>query len=379
MLPLPLTLDILKCLTDLSSLHQILCTSPAAEFIFAEYYCEVVESIISNFIPGLANVMRTIAAMRSYPDRVRRQCQSVEAFNIFRNSKILARKAGTKPLRKQTTSLAAIRSLVATDSHVQKLRAMFFKEHLRRVNSIIPYDIHWKEEVSTRDQWAMMCRGSHTSELIPYSFSLCGESSWIEEQRVLRALWRIVVIFDLQKIAQPNSQQGSEMANALSIHVPERVWPQKYVRDFRMQELRCVLDFLDDPYDLNPTELYSLPRINKEPPSFPKPTPYFGTDRIADYWYETPASLSLRSPGYYNWCKEQRPSQYPSSLHGHDFKTWRKLGLGIWDMKKMARLGLINFPRPPCKRYKMGLHGTVPTDSEINIRWLSLKHNSRSF
>lgn len=151
-LPLPLPTIILSGLEDLGTLHCLLQASSAVHAIFAMQYCEITESILSNFLPQLRQLLRVVVYIRSQSSNIRRQSDCIDAYNDFRGAYILAPNAGVSPLAKSTATLGAVRSLVQTASHVQNLAASFFVAHLERVNKIKPYR-SLDGAASRDDQW----------------------------------------------------------------------------------------------------------------------------------------------------------------------------------------------------------------------------------
>ena len=99
-LPLPLPLFIFNRLEDLGTLHYLLQASPAASAIFAEHYCEIVESILSNFVPLLQRLLRAVVYTRSQAAEIRAQCDTVQAFDILCGIRFLDPDAGAAPLKK---------------------------------------------------------------------------------------------------------------------------------------------------------------------------------------------------------------------------------------------------------------------------------------
>lgn len=410
-LPLPLPLFILNRLEDLGTLHYILQSSPAASAIFAEYYCEITESILSNFVPLLQRILRTVVYTRCQPANIKAQCDTVQAFDIFRATHFLGADAGPTPLRKSTTTFAAVRSLAVTASQVQSLSASFFVTHLDRVNKIRPY-CTIKAETYIEDQWAMVPGPGH----VQYDIIPCEEPSWIEEQRVLRALWRIVIYFDLLGIVRPKEDQESEVWDSLVLEGPRRLWwTDRHVkrRDLglaacHMQEMDCVFEFLCETSGMTTTSgapatsLQTLPAIELNASSILKPTP--SSDPIAKLWCRLPPELRNPSPAYTFYINQQilkaictlhnnairhtnkRPTnkrprkEYDWASCEYSFDHLRYLGMSMWDQEKLARLGLTathHLPSHVEGRYLLGPHRTSPGAEELFIRWRSIANGDR--
>ena len=350
-LPLPLPTFIFHGIEDLGTLHCLLQASPAANPIFSEHYCEITESILSNFLPQLQQLLRIIVSIRSQPSSVRAQCSSTEGYNAFRARNVLSKDAGANPLCKSSASLAAVRSLARTASQVQSLMASFFMVHLERVNELQPYRC-LKEGRHYKNQWVKM----PSPDVQRYEQVRCEEPSWVEEQRVLRALWRIIFSHDLLIILRLYEGQKPEDWVPLANERFPYFWsrrghkgnPVHGLLGYALQEIDCVLDFLAEKLN---TELGSEVQwkdlghlLMAEADHFvaPQPTPCHYNDAIRDL-QRPPSDLNLdrQNPGYFIFqaCQTYRTEKL-CSLAGLDFRPFRCLGLGIWDDEKMARLGL---------------------------------------
>lgn len=99
-LPSPLPLFILKGLEDLSSLYHVLQASPDANAIFTDYYCETIESILSNLTPQLQRLLRIVMSIKPQSSDIRARCISTHDFNNFQEAYILHDDAGSTLVHK---------------------------------------------------------------------------------------------------------------------------------------------------------------------------------------------------------------------------------------------------------------------------------------
>ena len=375
-LPLPIPIFILNGLEDLGTLHHLLQASPAANSIFAQHYCEVAEAILANFVPELRQLLRVVVSIRSQPVLIRALCNSLEAFDAFRAIHIRGPDAGVTVLSKSTTTLAAVRSLAGTAAQVQRLSASFFATHLARINNIRPYRSdgrkHWDPK------WD---RGETEPELVRYHIQKCEEPSWVEEQRVLRALWRVVVYRDIQDLTPPYEGQKGKLWDTLAAEGPLRVWLRldgdgKHNRIGKLcwdlQELECVHDFLLE-LSYPAMHLQRLPVIEASSYTTPKELPFLDiTENHRSHMYR---EVQLPSRGYPFFCSEIH-DVYRFALSRCDFKPFRLLGLGIWDRKRLEKLGLAvsgnwKLPSEIPEDRKVFFRDHTPR-CEIAIRWRSL-------
>ena len=201
---MPLPLMIFDAIEDFT-LSYLLQSSPAAKIIFARFYGEIAEAVLSNLAPQLQRLLRTIVYIRSDRLSIGGKLTSSEALDSFLSARVLNDIAGDEPLSNATVSLAAVRSLTKSASHVQQSASSFFEKFLDRVNSIKPSYLpdnsygfnYFRESLSEKEYRAKLPEGCRYNPLE------CGAASWIEEQRVCRALWRLQLYFDLVTIARP--------------------------------------------------------------------------------------------------------------------------------------------------------------------------------
>ena len=404
LLPLPLPIFILKDLEDLVSLHSIILASPAAYRIFNEHFIEIIESILPNFVPQIQRFLRIIITIRSQPLHIRDQCSSIEAFKNFRTTALFDKDAGTYPLSKSTTTLAAARSLTKTVAKLQGLSNAFFVTHLERVNKIKPHGARNKHHyIGVVVQWKPLpSKGFVPLEIIP-----CGEPSWIEEQRVLRALFKVVIWLDLQIILAPfESESESKEAEEKGINDvwvylrrqdPNTLWSSLktlIVSPELSDEMDCVVGFLRE-VSANPLwgkmtddhrslRLERLPDVEAD--CFTTPAPIPSCEKTARMWRQWITDLDCASPGrklFHNEQAYQRTACHrynkQNSLVVCDFKFLEPLGMAIWDGEKLARLGLNyidDLPKEVIEKYLLGPptrpRTEGPTQSELVVRWRSL-------
>lgn len=333
-LPAPLPLMILEGIEDLSTLNYLLNSSPAANFIFERYYCEISEAVLSNFVPQLQQLLRTILLTRSNRLSIREEIDSPQHLEDFLQTYALNNSNVTKPLTNATVSLSAVRSLIKSASGVQQASASFFKTFLDRVNSIKPSYVLEKPYNEWRNN------GVTPMEGCPYEPLKCDNPSWIEEQRVYRALWRLQLYFDLVTITRPGTGNASQVWDLLKSEGPYHVW-SVLENLHELDEINCVYEFLCEFSDAKTKAFTQPPHLTKVPTfepnlvALPKSTPY--GDLESSRWDQTPSHLERCSPGIFEFLRFSWYQKEP-------FKRFWRLGFCIWDREKMTRLGLVRAP-----------------------------------
>lgn len=362
-LPLPLPLMILDAIEDFATLGYLLQSSSAANIIFEEFYCEIAEAVLSNLAPQLQRLLRTIVYIRSDRLAIGSQLTSSEALDSFLSDRVLNDSVGAKPLSNATVSLAAVRSLTTSASHVQQAAASFFEEFLDRVNNIKPSYLP-DNTYDPRTHRSCLFEKEYRANL-PEGWSYeplkCGLASWIEEQRVCRALWRVQLYFDLATITRPRLDAASQAWTLLSSLGPHRIWGK--LKNSELGEMDCVYDFLWECFDTKSmpsshrSHLSELPATDPKSLTAAKSMPYH--DQRAPKRDHPVEQLDRPSPAV---CR------LGAILYSR-FKPLQRLGIHIWDRKRMAGLGLIKVRRS--EKYLAPIRNPS-SEFEFYFKWNSL-------
>ncbi|KAL9068107.1 MAG: hypothetical protein Q9161_006460 [Pseudevernia consocians] len=377
-LPSPLPLIVLESIEDLSTLHHLLQASPDASFIFRKYYCAITEAIFSNFVPKLQELLRTIVAIRSG------LCtsdvfNSPKALGNFLEPRILKSSfdskpffsASAKPLRNTSASLAAVRSLAKSANHVHSLSRSFFEVHLERINNIKPsYLLDQSYHYSRKSKL-------HPPEGRRYEPVKCGNPSWIEEQRVYRALWRLVLYFDLVSISKPSQGDINEVWELLRSEGPHGAWSR--LPRWELLEMDCVYEFLVESSSVkssssdHSSHLSQLPASELKSITVPQPTP-IQNDTLRK-WHQSILDLNHRNDAASFFNSAQ--IIWHSPLYRFSIDPFLRLGFVIWDLDKMGRLGLadlspVHLPPWDSEVYWVGPFKRKTLGDDVWFRWKSL-------
>lgn len=377
---MPLPLMILESIEDLSTLSYLLQSSAAANVIFERYYCKIVEAILSNFAPQLQRLLRTIITVRSDRLSIASEVISSATLDIFVRARVWNDSAGAKPLSNVTVSLVVVRSIIKSAGRVQQVVASFFEEFLDRVNNIKPlylpdksYDFfHYCDVLSEKSYRAKLPEGCR------YDTIKCGLPSWIEEQRVYRALWRIQLYFDLAMITKPSLGATSQAWDLLHSLGPPGVWAKPKSRwvvgeqwEWELGEINCVYGYLCEISNVTTipsahrSHLSELPVTEPKSVTVPKSMPYL--DDILFKSSHPTTYLDRSSPG----VKQFQSIQYVfgPTLQYSRFEPFQRLGFHIWESERMAGLGLIK--RLLCDGHPRPVRNGR-TDFDYYFRWNSL-------
>jgi len=359
-LPLPLPLMIFEAIEDLSTLSYLLEASPSAAIIFRQHYCEVTEAVLDRLPLHMQRLLRTIVAIQSNRLVIRDRVNSFEEPSQWRVPNIVSTIKATRLLTKATHSFAAVRSLISSAGQVQRLSKCFFDTVLARVNSVRPYRIA-DERYRYRDY------PKEPPERLPYQPLHCGPTSWVEEQRVLRALWRLQLYFCLVRIVEDGGGTDGIARNACLIEGPHNIWKGRAA--FHMDQLDCVYEFLVEK-ETSTAPLSKLPSVTSRFVTTPQRPPKHTV--VHCRWEQThiyfrdwpgPGASYFSGLGIYHY----------SPLHGADFKPLSRLGMGIWDRKRMVRLGLVNVRQVGA--WECNGHADSGTTSDLLPSGQSISHD----
>lgn len=208
----------LKSIQDLPTLQHLLQSSSVAKIIFEKDSVAIIEAVLTHYAPGIKKLLRLIIKLKSktVPEDPTGRNPTTEGF--------AAASLGDGPvdfchISKSRATTSAASDLIRTADTIQQLAHTFLISRLVRTGLIRPsylsdpsfrYDRHYPREPLGRQ---------------PYEPIQCGPPSWIEEQRVTRALWRLVLYFELLAM-EPQSAKSvnADFIVALRHEGPHRLW-----------------------------------------------------------------------------------------------------------------------------------------------------------
>jgi hypothetical protein len=173
-IPSPVLLSIIKQAPGFIALDNFLLASRCVASLFEEYGVEIVEAVANTtFSKQLQHLLQTLAKIQSgaLSDE-----DPLRYFDLINDQ---------EPDRLPKESSIQLRKLVSIASNVERLAHSCLRELLGRCRSIRPshlLDPEFKFTDNAMSEWPPG---------IAYSPQDCGPPSWVEEERVLRELWRL--------------------------------------------------------------------------------------------------------------------------------------------------------------------------------------------
>ncbi|UKZ66270.1 uncharacterized protein TrAtP1_007444 [Trichoderma atroviride] len=226
-LPIEIMLDIMCELTDLDALYNLIRASPVSSRIFDRYANEVIEAVLP-MCPlkiEIQHLVRAVILTRS----------SALPFDNLRDFKTLFEQQDpwmsggyrSPPLTLPSDSLKAaglesLRSCLATACRISVLTYTcleFYLERLRNKSICNPY--HCDNRDFSLDDFLQNTTHSWTRAFgEPVTENYGWSPSWVEEMRVARALWKMQLVGEVQRLAirDPNglgwsAEDMAEIAN----------------------------------------------------------------------------------------------------------------------------------------------------------------------
>lgn len=214
-----------------------------------------------------------------------------------------------------------------------------------------------------------------------------GPPSWVEEMRVRRALWFIQLVGDVRQLALGNALSWSQedIQRLSSIEPEDLTMIEGFPLDQgALEEVRTVTEYLRDlrKGDVKEGPFYKLPRpptyIGSEVWTTQHPEEclmtWGGVSFMYDYgngrilidptpeireryqnpepsdghiWQQTRGDLAREAPGLFFFVRQL---SRPNDNSTFKFDSFRRLGFGIWDQKRLHFLGLSNGVHEPYQR-----------------------------
>ncbi|RDW59247.1 hypothetical protein BP5796_12171 [Coleophoma crateriformis] len=333
-LPAPILVLILKHLPDFTSLDVLLHTSPVMSSIFDGCAAEIIEDVASY---NMSSCFRYILQHAGSTAVANRTWDNVAEFHSAQN--------WSNPTK--SLSISVLRRLVTSASNVEYLCHSFLRTHLDRIHSIKP--THFLHPGTRVDPYAVT---KYDPALAgpQYSTPDTGPPSWVEIQRVLRASWRLLTYYEL-RFAMPSLQSSPGEQTKLQDLSFQDFW--SHLPWWEIDEMECVNEHvieIGEPDLFHPGTCAPLSHLppssldNEAGSSRPSPVPQ--DDALGSKWGQSQEALQRKSPAshlFLSLC-HRGPNVASRVLGGATWQSFRRLGFGIWDLKRMSQLEMMNPP-----------------------------------
>lgn len=361
----------MKLIPTLPSLHQLTRASGAAADMFEELPAEIVGAVIGPLPEELQLIIRAVALTLSD------QCADPDSSSEVSSPSI---ESALENLTTETTiedpiprdlPLSSVKILVDCACHIYKLAAAFLECHIKRLNAIQPQHLD--------DPGHRFVRGS-IFENYPkgraYTPSITGAPSWVEEYRVLRALW-LLQFYRILEAHYESLKGKSSHVGAKDYGFCEAWGPR--LKNWELDNMECVQDWLSEMhislYSTTETVYPSSPQVSLEEADGKSILEHAPIDKLSNTWQQD-FDASQRANLAFHFFHTFGMRSPTSVLMGSEWKTFRRLGFGIWDLKRMAVTELLAVPRdvpePDGTRYRTEVGGQLSV-REICFTWKSIE------
>uniref|UniRef100_L2G4F1 F-box domain-containing protein n=1 Tax=Colletotrichum fructicola (strain Nara gc5) TaxID=1213859 RepID=L2G4F1_COLFN len=326
-LPTEVLLQILAHIDDVHCLWNVITSSPASYRVFNQYSAEIFWQSISEstITPQTQDIICFVIQLRAGAhedtglDEIMRKIKDREAGIVLGKSEEAGYDFENRNASK-VPSLGILRSVLSTAAQVHCLTRSCIDHNLQQLIDA---------KAKRRLEWAPEDERSR-------------RPSWVEEQRVLRAFWRLQLIFEL-KLAVTTSrvrdtpgtsghandfdiQSFYDSSNSnLKVAYHEVMTAVEYVRHLARRR------------NNSDSETHRLPQL-----TWPAKDIQPSSRRVPTTVAMRRSSLVLPADGLWIVDSMSRGAHSPIKYAG--FEPYRALGFAIWDRHRLPELGLASPP-----------------------------------
>jgi hypothetical protein len=341
-LPVEIRITILQYSCDLSSLWRSVQASRDIAIVFDEYGPEIIEAVVANTVPvKIQSLMR--AVLRTHADLCPhlKQAQGITSIDEqvplkrgeLRDSRVPSRFLS---LAHQIHSLAhaCINHYIETSLTVRPFTAVKFPPGVINVRQ--------------RFDEAERC------EISPQR---TGPPSWVEEQRVIKALWRIQFFFELNLARDRKRLEWPQEDQDALVDIAEFF----AIRDFELQQVFTVYEFMYQTREQRKAmDSYRLPAMGADMETIntcAEPRVFAARH---DHYQQGPGYVDA-PPLSYIFQNLMAHGRWRGPIPGLPFWIYRKYGFAIWDDQRMTDLG-----------FAEAHGGAILKSSAYFFRWYSI-------
>ncbi|KAK9778971.1 putative F-box domain-containing protein [Seiridium cardinale] len=323
-LPVEIRLSIMDHCHGPSSLWSLIKASRAMSSVFEGYGAEIIENNIAKTVP-----VQTQTVMRAV-FRTRIGCGPG-----FDDAKNLT-KVNSHPIIEdkdnEKSDIELPRRFLTLAHRIHTLAHACIDHYIEKSLTIRPASV-----AKFPNKIHNLRKKDGESEDCRYQPRITGPPSWVEEHRVIKALWRVQLFFELNSartrhrldwpVVDLDALASSSLPGYFSID------------DYEIQQILTVYEYLEQLQNQQCLHDYRLPTIGKG-----LAIDYSCADQTVSGFRE---ECLQHRPGHIDWsptsCASQRVlanGGLAAPIPGIPFEPYRKYGLAIWDNVRMRDLGL---------------------------------------
>ncbi|KAJ0166834.1 hypothetical protein CTA2_5665 [Colletotrichum tanaceti] len=331
-LPTEVVLQILTQIADVHCLWNLLVSSPVASRVFDQYSDDVFwPSVADGIAPSQTqDAIRCIVALRAGAFRSTPVDQLVGKIRDREAGIVLGRSLdqGYYGISTMDTtakpSLRVMRSVLAVAGRIHALSRLCIGHYLARL-------------AAAKTDGRLDAAPGWLDDVRP---------SWIEEQRITRAFWRVQLVLELNVAARTSLVQSPvDMSDGAPGELDIESFYDSDTSNLKVayHEVMTAMEFLEGlgfRGDHDPTRPISLGRL---------PLPIHSQMDMSPSMDGMPANSvcrrsSLVMPADGLWIVDSMARNAHSPIKYAGFRPYRNLGFAIWDRERLARMGLASPP-----------------------------------
>ncbi|KAG4422958.1 hypothetical protein IFR04_003870 [Cadophora malorum] len=347
--PPEILLQIAKSVPDLRSLHHLALALPSIYRLWISHGSEILREVTSNrsvTTPQVRDLILLVALLRSGEMPV----WSFDTFlERFVRPTLVLNSAPESPCSIPTPTSCPL-SVLGTAGRMYHLTHSCLEYYLERLREVQPrlqrpVDQGFDYEAPYGPHEMMVPGWLREVEGIFYETPCMEPPSWIEEQVVFRAFWRLQLLYDFRQAGKQSRLDGwseSDVSRIANLQLDE-LFPCAHPHMTTYHEIVSVQEYLDESSggDLPPQEEASkedvgLAEIPDDAWSWVLRS---GTVRHLQY---SPNGLLNRGPVHL--ALHGLISRDESPINGVSFSVFRRLGFALWDNQRLATLQLADEP-----------------------------------
>lgn len=333
-IPSPVLLTIVKLSPDLLSLWSLVQASPVVSSLFDECASEITEAVLSSSLPShTQTLIRAIILVHS------NSCSSSNWHDFL--NKYIHSPQSTNTISKSTLS-HVLRGILALASQLHHVAHSCLQDLNDRCLALEPYHLldpafQYRPNLPIRHPLGQR-----------YQPQDIGSPSWVEEQRVCLALWRLQLLLCLREATLSVLGWPEEDLERFQSMEPDQLWES--LPSWELETVKCVHEYLCESQeqvtmDLSTTKTSQgsvrlLSRCLTQKIRYDWPTASPRDDEAGWLWGQSTRQLNGPSRGYLFLTGPLRYSPQ-SPLKGASFGVFRRFGFSIWDLKRLAALGFM--------------------------------------
>lgn len=336
-LPAPILLSTMKLIPTLPSLYNLTKASGAAADMFEELPAEIVGAVIRPLPEELQRIICAVALTLSGKRADSEANSEGPAPSSDSARGLLSVEIKMKDPIPRDIPLSSVKILVDCACQIYQLAAAFLDCHIKRFNAIEPQHLENRSHrFSKMDPFKNYPKGR------AYTPSNIDAPSWVEEYRVVRALWLLQFYHIFETKHEPAKNNAGYVGGCGPGFL--EAWRHR-LNDWESDTMDCVQDWLTEMhlslYPITETVHPSSPPVALEEADRSSILEHAPTDKISKVWdqdFEASQSFNRGFSLFHGFGK-----RVPSSvLKNSEWKTFRRLGFGIWDHKRMVLMELFS-------------------------------------